>query len=991
MTGNISLLMRVAGLLLLLSGLAYAGGPRYVAGVSYFDPAVKGVPLTWAQGAVNYYTDQGDLSPILPHAAADAFVGDAFSRWTSTPTAAVSATLAGQLAEDVSGSNVTANSDGTVSMPADILPSAVTTPVAVVYDADGAVTDALLGQGAGGASYCFTNAVFGGPDNFSADAHLVHALLVLNGNCAQNSAQLTEVKYRLVRAIGRVFGLDWSQLNVNVITGKPSPTAADAAGFPVMHGLDPSFCAPVSNCYPNADQPKADDQAALSRLYPVTTQNSANFPGKQLCYENTIRIRGSVYFADSAGKPKQPMQGVNVVARWIDPSTGQPSGTYAASSVSGFIFRGNAGNPATGFTDAAGLNYDRFGSNDPTLEGYFDLAGLPIPNGADSAQYQISVEAVDPVWSQWLNPYGPLQVQPSGTAQSILVTATRGASVQQDILMLGSATEKPDRFEPTSYAVPAAVPPSGEWQGSLSGYGNGDFFSFSGQSNRTLSVEVTALDESSAPSQNKARPVIGMWTLADPGTYPAPANTSAPFNTLTAGVTRLDAVFLQSTSFRVGIVDFRGDGRPDYRYRGRIFYGDRVSPSRVSASGGTVFSVRGLGFHSNVAARIGSIAATVLATSSNQILLSPPGQTDGVQDVTLTDPATGATSTMTGVLTYGAGPDDLISLIVYPNSAVPVGAQAAYPIVAQVLAPDGITPVSGARVYFSSQPAASLAACNGASACTVFTDQSGRASTFVTVLAPGTTLITAQLAPASYSPAKQAQIVISGTSSALDLALTTPRIWVVQGATIDVPLAVRALSNGSPLGGQTVSYTVSKGPGSFNNSNSTTDSTGYATATLHLANVTSQVTGSACVTYNGLTTCQTFNVFPVQASALQLQIVSGNGQEVSLSLGQSFAPLIVRVTDSSSPPNPVLGAGVVFQSSIGRAPDDTPVISVGTTEITRNPMPVILATAQAAVAFDQNGLAAVQPTAAGVQGPVLILGTATAGVSSVQFQLQSIR
>ena len=59
-----------------------------------------------------------------------------------------------------------------------------------------------------------------------------------------------------------------------------------------------------------------------------------------------------MYFADASGQPAQPMQGVNVVARWIDPATSQPSRTYAAASVSGFLFRGNAGNPATGFYDS---------------------------------------------------------------------------------------------------------------------------------------------------------------------------------------------------------------------------------------------------------------------------------------------------------------------------------------------------------------------------------------------------------------------------------------------------------------------------------------------------------------------------------------------------------------------------------------------------------------------------------------------------------------
>src|SRR5437762_7427783 len=128
---------------------ALAGGPRYVAGISYFDPATKGTPLTWAQGSISYYTDQGDLSPLLLHGAADLFVADAFSRWTSIPTVAVATTLAGQLSEDVNGTNVLANGNGTFTMPSDILPSALNKPVAIVYDSDGAVTSALLGAGAG--------------------------------------------------------------------------------------------------------------------------------------------------------------------------------------------------------------------------------------------------------------------------------------------------------------------------------------------------------------------------------------------------------------------------------------------------------------------------------------------------------------------------------------------------------------------------------------------------------------------------------------------------------------------------------------------------------------------------------------------------------------------------------------------------------------------------------------------------------------------------
>src|SRR5438067_10355090 len=175
--------------IIVLTVLARAGGPEYVAGTSYFDPAVKGVPLTWAQGAINYYTDQGDLSPILLGANADSFVANAFGRWTSISTVAISAAQAGHLAEDVSGANFNLF-NGVLNMPADILPGATANPIGIVYDEDGRVIDALLGSGASAALYCAGNSVIGGIDNLGTNAQFLHALIIMNGNCAQSSSQL---------------------------------------------------------------------------------------------------------------------------------------------------------------------------------------------------------------------------------------------------------------------------------------------------------------------------------------------------------------------------------------------------------------------------------------------------------------------------------------------------------------------------------------------------------------------------------------------------------------------------------------------------------------------------------------------------------------------------------------------------------------------------------------------------------------------------------
>lgn len=970
--------------------LAAAGGPRYVAGVSFFNAGTKGTPLTWAQGAVNYYTDQGDLSPVLPGASADAFVATAFARWTSTPTAAVVATRVGQLAEDVSGANVMVNSDRTISVPADILPSNAAQPVAIVYDADGSVTDALLGQSASDASQCAENSVVGGVDYLSADAHLAHALVILNGNCAQTSAQLPDLNYRLVRMLGQVLGLDWSQVNLNVVTGQPSgATAADYAGFPVMHALDSPLCTSVASCYPGAAdpaQPKMDDQAALSRLYPVTAQNLASFPGKQIFGNVTARIHGTVYFADANGQPAQPMQGVNVVARWVDPSTGVASRIYAAASVSGFLFRGNAGNPITGFDDISGQPYDRIGSDDPAVEGSFDLAGLVIPDTETVPMFELAVEAVDPVWSVGMQPYGSWQVQPSGISR-VFVNVNTGQDVQQDIVMQAGAVASPSLFGATSYAAPGLLPSGGDWVGSLSPYGDVDYFQFPARANRTLSVAVTALNEAGAASISKAQPVIGMWALGSGQASPAPAETSSAFNTVIAGETRLDAVINANMSFTVGLGDFRGDGRPDFHYHAHVFYGDNVSPARASAGGGTALTIEGLGFRAGDGVSIGGLNSAPIAVSTKQMLLIGPKFADGVQNVGLADPATGGTSVMTQALTFGAGPDDTIKLVAGASQAAPVGGQAPLPITVEVVAADGITPVAGASVVFTSSPPVALSACGGASSCTVFSNESGMAASFATVLTPTVSTITALLAPASYNPPQQVAGVVVGMSSSLDIALSPQAAWIAQNATVRIPLKARVLSAGSPVVGRTVDFQILKGAGLLSSSSASSDGNGFATSTLQLSSLAGDILVSACVQNQPVDNpCLSFAGTAVPAAKLQLHPVAGSLQ-IAL-VGQAFLPVTVQVTDSAASPHPVLGAGVVFESMVARAPLNQPIVWTGDTGITGNPMPVILSSSQSTLTSDLNGMATLSPSTGGALEPVLVLGTAAAGSETLSFELQ---
>jgi hypothetical protein len=952
-------ILTVTALLICSAATIHAGGPAFVAGSGY-NPGIEGQPLIWANGSVEYFTDQGNLSPILSGPQANALVASAFSTWTSISGVALTASWGGQLAEDVNGSNIETNGFGVVTAPADITPSATDTPVGIVYDYDGTVTDSILGEGAGNLADCFTNAVYGGPDNFSTDGNIVHSLVVINGVCAATSAQLPDVQYRLIRVLGRTVGLGWSQANVNVQTGEPPPTEADYAGFPVMHFMDLVSCVPITVCYPNPDVPAMDDMDSLARLYPSSGAS-----------QTSGRIYGNVYFTDASGNTVQPMQGVNVVARMM--IAGQASRQYVATSVSGFLFCGNAGNIIDGYIAPDGLPYNQWGSDNPSLEGFFDLGQLIIPTGQTTAQYQLSAEAVDPVWSMGVEPYAPDQVTPSGSFASLIVTVSNGSNVEQDALMLQDEIAQAHPGSGSTYANPAALPQGGAWGSWISGYGSVDFFQFTAQANRTASVAVTALDETGQPTETKLLPVIGIWELNDQTGDPAPASTPSAFNSTTFGMTRLDAQFGSSEAFRVGVADFRGDGRPDYFYQASLLYSDTVTPARLSITGG-VTTLNGIGFSQGLQASVAGNTGSTLSASASHLQVSlPAAAQDGTATIQVTNPVTGAFSQMIGALTYGASPTDLLLLLQGAEPSTPVGSQAANPIRVRAVAADGVTPVSGATIAWSATNGLQFSACSGASSCSVLSDQAGEASSLVTPTATGQSTITIALAPASYSPPQSQQATVLGTSTTLDLAAVAPTRWVGQGATLAVPLTVEALDLGVPLANITVNFAVKNGTASLSSGSATTNGSGFATITAQLTNLTANVQVSACVAPNNSPCSQPFVLYATPASLWTLQTVSGSSQVVLT--GQAFQPLVMRVTDGSSAENPVMGVNVTFATTLAQVAGDGP--------------PILLGSSESQVVTAPDGTASIVPSAGNV-GPCSVFIAVSAGQSTAQLQMESL-
>ena len=391
-----------------LAGVAtlWAGNPRWVTGFPYFTN--ENVPVVWYTNQPLYFTDPGDLSLSVNHAAADAIVAAAAGVW-NVPTASLVLTSGGALDEHVNGANAFASDSGVI-FPADVQSSNyLAKQIAVIYDTDGSVTDLLLGNGASDPSGCRQNGVTESVDSIVPAGFIQHAVLVLNGRCTgPDPAMQMQMQYQLMRAFGRVLGLGWSQTNDNVFTGSPAPTFNQALHWPIMHPID-IVCGPYTfQCLPQPFTLRPDDLSTLASLYFIAQGQAP--PGKTDSLFEANLLFGQLQFPTGQG-----MQGVNTVGRrWAqltDPS--EEEGWYTVSSVTGSRFRRLQGNPVTG-TDTSETG--SMGSIEGFYEGYYELTRIPMLPGSWQ-NVIVDTEPVNPLYTgQYaVGPYTANTVEPSGT------------------------------------------------------------------------------------------------------------------------------------------------------------------------------------------------------------------------------------------------------------------------------------------------------------------------------------------------------------------------------------------------------------------------------------------------------------------------------------------------------------------------------------------------------------------------------------------------
>jgi hypothetical protein len=889
-------------LLLLIPASASAGGPKYVAGVSSFNPAALGQPIHWSGGQLNYSVDQGPLSATVSNQQATAMVDAAAALWSAVPTAAVTLTDMGPLNEDVNGANI-AVTNGQITAPADVTPAAAAYPLGVIYDADGSVIDADFGAGASQPTSCQNNGVFTWLDNVNPDATIAHGIILLNGLCATTPDLVEMMSYQLERAFGRVLNLDYAQVNPTALTDElPGGTA----GWPVMQPLGGVCGTAGGECIPNPAVLRYDDISALNRVYPVTAQNQASFPGKQITASNTVSIQGTLTFRTGMG-----MQGVNVVARPLD-ANGNPLYKYTVTFVSGGYFNGNHGNPITGFVDANGNPLTQWGSNDPALQGYFDLSAMPLPPGVTSATYQVTFEPINPLYilTDSVGPYLDGQAAPSGTLSPISVPNLSAGSSQTLAVNVADSTAGGSDDAVGSAASPRSLPPSGLWAGRLGQVGQTDWFTFPVRGNRTFTIVTQALDEAGAPTELKAMPSIGIWDAFDP--LGSPAIGAAPgMNGLATGESWLRVSTLGDDLVRIAIADQRGDGRPDYPYNGWVLYADSVSPQRLPASGGAIV-IHGMGFRLADTVLVGGQPALVTSISPNEIdAIAPPAAAGvtGSVDVEVDDlPVFYAAAIVSGGVSYDSGSGDALTLNTAPMNTVPTAVPIPFTVTA--LGSD-LTPAGGVTIIYTVLSGTAALAC-GQPVCSVTATGDGRATMNVTAVDSTWSIVAASLTNGS---SLQAQFA-GGTPPAL--AALTPRLSVAAGATVTWTVQALVLSNGLPAAGQAVAWQSSTAAiGAHGASLALTNSAGIATQTLTVGPLTEGQLVSLNACLNGTSQCVAFSAIGARPEYATLEAVSGASQ--TLSIAGTPAQITLRLLDMDGNP---MAAGIVslYQALYAWAP-----------------------------------------------------------------------
>ena len=288
---------------------------------------------------------------------------------------------------------------------------------------------------------------------------------------------------------------------------------------------------------------------------------------------------------------------------------------------------------------------------------------------------------------------------------------------------------------------------------------------------------------------------------------------------------------------------------------------------------------------------------------------------------------------------------DVVKMVSAPAS-VPAGETAAVPFTLQVFRPDGVTPVAGMAVGFAGTAGSvSFSGC-AAAACSLTTNAQGYASSSVSGVQAGSGAITATVhLPTGDQVLSEPFEVLANLRQ---LTAGAAVVYLAEGATVTLPVAVTATQNGAPAGGLAVAWSGGAGA-SVAGAASTANSAGLATMQVTFGPLAagSTATVSACA-WSSI--CTSVQAQGVPAGSWQIALVSGGRQTAAV--GVAFEPLVARVTDGQG--HAVAGAPVQLGQAASPLDGSCPVLG-------RCPAVAVLARETALLTSDASGLVSLAP------------------------------
>ncbi len=249
---------------LALAGTIFGGGPVQTA---------NGQPVTWNPAQpVNFVVDNGPLRAGMGAISRDEgadFVRGILGRWEAVETSLVTLQDRGFLAEDV-----------TVENFEDFLFQVRPEGNPIVFDADGGIVDAVIGEGASEDVLGFALAF-----ELSDDNLLDYGVMVINGKDA-TLGEVGETSKTVLHEFGHLLGLDHTQVGLEFFLGNDPELVRRTVPlmFPIV--------------VPGPANLLTDDRVWISYLYP-----SASFPLER------GSIQGEIF-----RRTGRPFQGAHVLA-----------------------------------------------------------------------------------------------------------------------------------------------------------------------------------------------------------------------------------------------------------------------------------------------------------------------------------------------------------------------------------------------------------------------------------------------------------------------------------------------------------------------------------------------------------------------------------------------------------------------------------------------------------------------------------------------------